>query len=161
MLMSTIDDIKLKLTDMEYKTLCDQMAELHKTNDKTEGYCELKFARFLPYIDIDAGQSYKFRIKVQRLIIKMNCDMSELTSMVNKIEQSGSYLITMSKLADIVGDHAKGRALWHEYMCGHSFVIRGEKYEDDDEDGPISHVETSHINLQDAHSVPVISIKML
>jgi hypothetical protein len=29
-LMSSIDDIKEKLTDMEYKTLCDKMMDLHK-----------------------------------------------------------------------------------------------------------------------------------
>ena len=75
-LMNSIDDIKEKLTDMEYKTLCDQMAGLHKAKDTMEGCYELKFARFVSRIEtrgMCVGESYTYNIKIQTLIIKTNC----------------------------------------------------------------------------------------
>ena len=161
-LMDRLFDIKEKLTDAEYKGFCEDIAEQYKTKDNAEGYCELTFPRFLPSIDVEGGQSYTYRIKIQRLIIKMNCDMSKITSLENKIEQSGSTLITRQCLTDIVGNHDQGRDLWHEYMAGHQFCITSAKHEDDDDiDGTIYAVHTSVTWLQDAHSVPLISIKML
>ena len=162
-LMNSIDDIKEKLTDMEYKKLCDQMLALSKAKDKTEGCCELKFARFVPRIDTNVGGHYTYHIKIQTLIINMNCDMSMITRMKHKIEESGSYSMCVDNFKHLVGDVFEGTVLWNEYMSGHDFVTRHAKYNDDDEeeDGPIESVETSHIYLQKANSVPVISIKML
>jgi hypothetical protein len=165
-LMNSIDDIKEKLTDMEYKTLCDQMAVIHKAKDTMEGCYELKFARFVPRIEtrgMCVGESYTYNIKIQTLIIKTNCDMFLITRMKHKIEESGSYSMNVGDLKDIVGDGVEANVLWNEYMEGHEFVTRHAKYNDDDDDdeGPIESVETSHIYLQKANSVPVISIKML
>ena len=41
-LMSSIDEIKEKLTDMEYKTLCDKMIDLHKQSNNSDEVDELR-----------------------------------------------------------------------------------------------------------------------
>ena len=158
MLMSTIDDIKLKLTDMEYKTLCDQMAVVHKEKEKTEGYCELKFSRFMPR---PQGRRYGYDIEIKTLIVKTNCDMSMITRMKHAIEESGSYSMSVATLADLTRAPLEAHVLWDEYMSSHNFVTRNEKHEDDDENERIEYVDTNRVYLQKAGTVPLISIKML
>ena len=103
-LMSTINDIKLKLTDMEYKAICDQMAVIHKTMDKKEGFCEIKFARLMP----------SYNTEIQTLIIQrknLKCEMEVVTRIQNKIEQDGSYDLCAEDLKMLTDDE-----VWGEYM---------------------------------------------
>jgi hypothetical protein len=162
MLMSTIDDIKLKLTDMEYKTLCDQMAVIHKTKDKTEGYCQLKFTRWYPYQYADGDSLvYTYQMKPQTLLIKTDCDMSVVTRLINKVERDDSHMMLVEDLCELTGDRQTGFDLWNEYMPCQDLASVSYKYQDNDEDEPIESVKASQIHLKAAHCVVLFAIRMM
>jgi hypothetical protein len=152
-LMNSIDDIKEKLTDMEYKTLCDQMLVLSKVKKTTERMCELKFARFMPhhYID-DSETEYSYYIKTQILIIQLRCNMEEVESIQSDIEDEGSYELLLSDLKTLTGTDSFACRLWDEYMGGHLF-IKVDCIDDE--------LKPSEIRMLKATSVSLISMNML
>jgi hypothetical protein len=88
-LMNSIDTIKEKITDAEYKELCDQMMELN--NNKKDFY-EIMYIE--PYITErveDGEREYQQRIKINKRIIQMNMSETEFTYANNKIKEFGRW----------------------------------------------------------------------
>ena len=88
-LMTSIDTIKEKITDAEYKELCDKMMELN--NNKKDFY-EIMYIE--PYITErveDGEREYQQRIKINKRIIQMNMSETEFTYANNKIKEFGRW----------------------------------------------------------------------
>ena len=88
-LMTSIDTIKEKITDAEYKELCDKMMELN--NNKKDFY-EIMYIE--PYITerVEEGaREYQQRIKINKRIIQMNMSETEFTYANNKIKEFGRW----------------------------------------------------------------------
>jgi len=135
-LMSTIDDIKLKLTDMEYTTLCDQIIELHET--KKSACYEIKFPRLYLEQQRRRGKNnkgcYVQDIIIQRLILELNDvgdteHMSDgyepytIESIQKEIEEHGTFRACQMTLMSMMKHPHQLPSLWKENMASHKLYV--------------------------------------
>jgi hypothetical protein len=88
-LMNSIDTIKEKITDAEYKELCDKMMELN--NNKKDFY-EIMYIE--PYITervVDEEREYQQRVKISKRTIQMYMSETELKHANNEIKRYGIF----------------------------------------------------------------------
>jgi hypothetical protein len=101
-LLNSIDDVKLKLTDMEYKNICDQMAVLHKVPENA--FYELAYivVEINSVSKDDLGDfkymQYEYQPRIHKKIIKMKLDDRRFNEYKNNIEIQGSAKICKSML---------------------------------------------------------------
>ncbi len=88
--MSMIDDIKTKITDQEYKELCDKMMELNK---KQTGFYEIKYIEPLIQQELDEGgySKYVTKISIETRIVKIKITEKEIEFATKQIQKCGIY----------------------------------------------------------------------
>ena len=167
-LMNSIDDIKGKLTDMEYKTLCDQMAVIHKEKSKLIGYCELKFTRVVIRQGIDEGDAmFSYYTTIQTLVVKMDTDYDEndssstISTIQRRIAEEGDFPLCLQSLGAIVGTPCKAEKIWNEYCGGHLLVGTEEHYRYDEDGEQSLTVEAHGLYLKRSTCCALISFKIL
>jgi len=88
-LMSKIDDIKTKITDQEYKQLCDEMMELNK---KKEDFYEIKYLETRIHTSVrDDELTYTPVSFIEKRTVKMNMTDREIEYANKQIDECGIY----------------------------------------------------------------------
>jgi hypothetical protein len=93
-LMNSIDTIKQKITDAEYKELCDKMMELNnnKKKKKETDFYEIMYIE--PYITervVGDRREYQVDVKIIKRIVKMNMSETDLDYANDKIKEFGRW----------------------------------------------------------------------
>ena len=88
-LMNSIDTIKQKITDAEYKELCDKMMELN--NNKKDFYEILYIDPYITERVVDEAREYEQSVKINKRIVQMYMSETELDHANNKIKEIGRW----------------------------------------------------------------------
>ena len=88
-LMNSIDTIKQKITDAEYKELCDKMMELN--NNKKDFYEILYIEPYITERVVDEAREYLQSVKINKRIVQMYMSETELDHANNKIKEIGRW----------------------------------------------------------------------
>ena len=89
-LMSMIDDVKTKLTDQEYKQLCDKMMEMN--NEKQCDYYEIIYVEpRIRHILEDGSPEYVQGISFKKRTVKLNLTNRNFEFAKKQIEENGVW----------------------------------------------------------------------
>jgi len=105
-LMNSIDAIKQKITDAEYKQLCDQMMELNTQRKTTEKFYRVWYVITKTWSSsrsacgVDYEKTYtQYFTKVENRVIKLEADFVE--EMRRDIVKNGSASKTIDELEEL------------------------------------------------------------
>jgi hypothetical protein len=95
-LMNSIDNVKQKLTDEEYKGLCDQMMELRKQHNKNEGFYMASYVKVTTEIESEHAVEMVYKLEVEDRVLKLKND--EYERIVADIARKGYYCFKTDRL---------------------------------------------------------------
>ena len=76
-LMNLIDNVKQKLTDEEYKGLCDQMMELRHQQHTNEGFYSVSYVKVTTEIASEHAVEMVYTLEVEERVLKLKKDEYE------------------------------------------------------------------------------------
>lgn len=155
-LINTIEDIKQKITDSEYKTLMDNLKTVHDTKEKNQFY-EVTYFELKPVLTKERIEfGYKIEPRLKRDICKMSDEITSSDSFKNNDfdewikDRTGDCQIHLkvekedkNPFYEIRFGGAISSISAHDLAC--TRFCRCEEYEDDNEECP----HTTAIDLQE------------